>query len=364
MSKKKYNVMSLFNGMSFGRMALESQVIKVNKYYSSEIDKHANKVTDLLFPDTIQLGDIENWNNWDIDFSKIDLLIAGFPCQAWSMAGNQEGDNDPRGALVHVLIEIWETIQLHNYDVKFMFENVKMKTAHLNYVNYLFEVQPVCINSALVSAQNRVRYYWTNIGQKVDNPTFNSWIELEKEFGGTKEKYDELYPHHVKQPEDRNINLADILERDLPSCGLGGRITGRRLNELGKREDYNYDIPISQYLEIRVDNKSNCLTTVYKDSVVPYFKLDRRFKIKFNQGKSSCLSGGARGDGNHSDMDILVIDPDVCRRYSLREECRLQTVPEKYIDTILNSGVSNTQLHKMLANGWTHDVIVHIFKEL
>ena len=176
--------------------------------------------------------------------------------------------------------------------------------------------------------------------------------------------YDEIHPHHIRQPEDKNVNLSDILERDLPSCGLGGRIVGRRLNELGKREDYNFDIPISQYLEIRTDNKSNCLTTVYKDSVVPYFKLDRRFKIKFNQNKASYLSGGMRGDGNHSDMDILVIDPDVCRRYSLREECRLQTIPERYIDTLLNSGISNTQLHKMLANGWTHDVITHIFKGL
>ena len=367
------NVLSLFNGMSFGMMALEKLNIPVTNYYSSEIDKYANQATKALFSDVIQLGDVTKWQDWNIDFSSIDLLLAGFPCQAWSMAGKQKGDNDPRGALVHDLINIWQAInELRKRDskppVKFMFENVKMKKEFLDYINTLFGVEPVCINSALVSAQNRVRYYWTNITG-------------------------------VEQPEDKDIILADILEIDLPSCGIGSRIVGRRLNELGKREDYNHDIPISQYLELRADKKANCMTTVYKDSCLAIKKTTKRYMIMFKSKtirvggrkspmgskqewdspfqrvskklkqkpsieKAGCLTGGANSGGNHSDMDMLIIEPDVCRRYSVRECFRLQTVPEHHIDTLLNSGISNTQLYKMCGNGWTLDVIAHIFKNI
>jgi len=180
------NVLSLFNGMSFGKMALNTLGVTVDKYYSSEIDKYANQATQAMFPDTIQLGDITKWNDWDVDLGDIDLLLAGFPCQAWSMAGKQKGDDDPRGALVHDLIAIWQEINITRElqgvgPVKFMFENVKMKKEFLDYINDLFGVEPICINSALVSAQNRKRYYWANIGE-------------------------------VKQPEDKNIMPCDVIE--------------------------------------------------------------------------------------------------------------------------------------------------------
>ena len=162
----------------------------------------------------MQCGEVSQGEDWEFlrkgfNLGKIDLLLAGFPCQAWSMAGKQKGDDDPRGALVHDLINIWKQINLcraaaGKKPVKFMFENVKMKKEFLNYINELFGVEPICINSALVSAQNRVRYYWTNIDG-------------------------------VEQPEDKDVILADILEVDLPSCVIGSRIVGRILNELGKR---------------------------------------------------------------------------------------------------------------------------------
>jgi len=357
-------VLSLFNGMSFGRMALETLNIPVETYYSSEIDKYANQATQALFPDVVQLGDVTKWQDWE-------FLGKGF--NLGSMAGKMKGDDDPRGALVHDLINIWKQINLCRAElgkepVKFMFENVKMKKEFLNYINNLFGVEPICINSALVSAQNRVRYYWTNI-------------------------------KGIEQPEDKDVILADILEVDLPSCGIGSRIVGRRLNELGKREDYNHDIPISQYLELRTDKKANCMTTVYKDSCVAIKKTTERYMIRFKSKclrvggrkspfgskqewdspfqrvskklkqkpsieKPACLTGGANSGGNHSDMDILIIEPDVCRRYSVTECFRLQTVPEHHIDTLLNSGISNSQLYKMCANGWTHDVIIHILQRI
>lgn len=201
-----------------------------------------------------------------------------------------------------------------------------MKKEYEQVITNLLGVDPITINSALVSAQNRKRLYWTNIP-------------------------------NVKQPEDKGIVLSDILQGDLKMCNVGARIVGWRVNDLGKRDDYNRAIPIAQYLEVRGDRKSNCLTTVYKDSVLSYLKLDKRLKIKFNQSKASCLTGGGNSGGNHSDMDILLIEPDVCRRYSPIECERLQTVPDNYTDC-----VSNTQRYKMLGNGWTVDVIAHIFK--
>ncbi|MAF36322.1 hypothetical protein CL622_04355, partial [archaeon] len=137
------NVLSLFNGMSCGMMALERLNIKVGKYYSSEIDKYANKASETLYPEIIQLGDATKWQDWSIDLGSIDLLMAGFPCQAWSMAGKQKGDNDPRGALVHDLINIWNAINHERGNqgkdpVKFLFENVKMKKEFLDYINNLF----------------------------------------------------------------------------------------------------------------------------------------------------------------------------------------------------------------------------------
>lgn len=273
--------------MSFGRMALETLDIKVDKYYSSEIDKYANQATTALFPDVIHLGDVTKWREWDIDFSGIDLLLSGFPCQAWSMAGKQKGDSDPRGALVHDLIDIWQEIKRLNPNVKFMFENVKMKKVFLDYINDLFGVEPICINSALVSAQNRVRYYWTNI-------------------------------EGVDQPKDKRL-----IEPLAASCQGRNPRTVQRLSTF----------------------KAGCLTA-------NYFK-------------------GLDADGRPGMARDEVIGKDYkaarklgFRMFTPRECFRLQTVPEHYIDTLLNSGISNTQLYKMCGNGWTHNVITHIFKGL
>lgn len=329
------NVLSLFDGKSSGYTALELAGKEITNYYSSEVDKYAIQVSNSIHPIQTRLGDVTKWREWDIDWDSIDLVIAGSPCQGLSIAGKQLALDDPRSKLFYEFNDILNYVKSLNKNAKFMLENVEIKgkaKESEKIITDLMEVDPILINSALVSAQNRVRNYWSNIPTDV--------------------------------PLDRKVMLGDILEGHLPSCGLGARIVGRKLNELGKRDDYNKSIPISQYLEVRMDGKVNCMTTVYKDSIVPYFKTDIRLKIKFNQGKASCLTGGAHSAGNHSDMDILVIEPDVCRRYSTRECFRLQTVPEHYIDKILNCGVSNSQLYKIAGNGWTDEVIAHIFRGL
>lgn len=187
------NILSLFDGISCGRVALERAGIKVDKYYASEIDKYAIKISEKNYPDIIQLGDVAKWKEWDIDWSSIDLLIGGFPCQAYSMAGKQLGINDARGQLFFRYVEILNHILKNNPNIKFLAENVKMKQEFQNMISENLGVQPIEINSSLLSAQNRKRLYWTNIA-------------------------------NVTQPEDKHIMLKDIVheysqvDRDKALC--------------------------------------------------------------------------------------------------------------------------------------------------
>ena len=304
--------LSLFNGYGGCILALQELGIKVDKYYSSEIDKYANQAANALYPETIQLGDITKWREWDIDWGSIDLLIGGSPCQGFSFAGKQLAFDDPRSKLFFCFVEILSFINSSSCKpVKFMLENVKMKTEHLEVISGFLNSEPILINSALVSAQNRNRYYWSN-GEKIN------------------------------QPKDRKIFLIDILE-DLPDCPIG----------------------------IKVREKSKCLRVGGRNTPfgskqewdIPFQRVTKKGKIKPGIEKAACLTGGANSGGNHSDMDIIHSE-FFTRRYSVRECGRLQGMPEHKIDTLLNCGISNTQLYKMLGNGWTHDVIVHIFKGL
>lgn len=151
------NVLSLFDGIGCGRLALERAGIQVDNYFASEIDKHAIAVTQRHYPNIIQLGDVSNWRKWDLP--QIDLLIGGSPCQGFSSAGKQLNFDDPRSKLFFEFIEV-----LKNYRPKhFLLENVVMKSEWRDIISELIGVKPVKINSKLVSAQSRSRLYWTNI---------------------------------------------------------------------------------------------------------------------------------------------------------------------------------------------------------
>jgi DNA (cytosine-5)-methyltransferase 3A len=169
------NVLSLFDGMSCGRIALERLGIKVDNYYASEIDKYAMKVSAANYPDIIQVGDITK-----LDLStlpKIDLIMGGSPCQGFSVAGKGLAFDDPRSALFFEFVRCVSELK----PKYFLLENVRMKKEYLDVISEYMGVEPIMINSALVSAQNRVRFYWTNIPG-------------------------------VEQPEQRGIVLRDILE--------------------------------------------------------------------------------------------------------------------------------------------------------
>jgi DNA (cytosine-5)-methyltransferase 3A len=150
------NVLSLFDGLSCGQIALNRVGIKYDKYYSSEIDKHAIKVTQHNYPNTIQLGDVTKIKGSDLP--KIDLLFGGSPCQSFSSAGTRTGFDGKSGLFweyVRVLDEVKPTY--------FLLENVVMKKEWEKIITDVLGVEPIKINSSLVSAQNRVRLYWTNI---------------------------------------------------------------------------------------------------------------------------------------------------------------------------------------------------------
>lgn len=156
------NVLSLFDGMSCGRIALDRAGIKVKNYYASELDKHAIKVTQANWPETIQLGDVENWRDWDIQWCSIDLLIGGSPCQGFSFAGKQLAFDDPRSKLFLVYLDILNHIKTVNPRVHFMLENVRMKKEYLDVISEKLGVEPVFINSGTCSPTERPRYYWLN----------------------------------------------------------------------------------------------------------------------------------------------------------------------------------------------------------
>lgn len=164
------NVLSLFDGISCGQVALERANIKVDNYYASEIDKFAMQIAKKNYPNTIFLGDINKWEDWNIDWGKIDLLIGGSPCQGFSFAGKRLKFDDERSMLFFKYNDILNHIKSINPNIMFLLENVKMDKQSEDYITNLLGVKPIRINSNLVSAQNRDRLYWTNISKNIDLP--------------------------------------------------------------------------------------------------------------------------------------------------------------------------------------------------
>ena len=155
-------VLSLFDGISCGMVALERAGIPVDTYYASEIDKNAIAISQKNYQNIIRLGDVTKWREWDIPWAEIDLLIGGSPCQGFSFAGKQLNFNDPRSKLFFEFVDILNHIRKHNPNVKFLLENVKMKAEWRDVISGYLGVKPIRINSALVSAAKRDRLYWAN----------------------------------------------------------------------------------------------------------------------------------------------------------------------------------------------------------
>jgi len=364
------HVLSLFDGMSCGQIALNRVGIKYDSYFASEIDKWAIKVTQHHYPNTIQLGDVKEIKTKCPP--KIDLLLGGSPCQGFSFAGKQLNFNDERSKLFFEYVRILKELREINPNILFLLENVVMKKEYQNVISELLGVSPIMINSALVSAQNRKRLYWTNIP-------------------------------NIQQPEDRKIMLKDILEdgvvdRDKSYCidasyykggninqyfeksrrqvvfkdvvALGAAQRGRNIVD-GKRKDY-LGAPTIQRIEINNTEKSNCLTSVQKDTLVLIipeatkkgfievedgdcvdltFANSKTRRGRLMKNKSNCLTASTYDFVQYKDGILRKLTPIECER--------LQTLEDNW-----TSCVSNSQRYKMLGNGWNIDTIVHILKNI
>jgi DNA (cytosine-5)-methyltransferase 3A len=424
MEQKGITVLSLFDGMSCGQLALQKLGIKVDKYFAAEIDKHAIQVTQHNFPDTIQLGDVTKV--FAKDLPKIDLLIGGSPCQGFSFAGKQLAFDDPRSKL------FFEFVRLKN-ECKpkyFMLENVKMKKEFELIITQYMGVAPIEINSALLSAQNRVRLYWSNIA--------NEPYGLFGDMACT-----------IPQPKDKGILLRDVLETDVDDkyyvksknmlefvtdewrlnkkytqingekaitqqarqfsswCGDYITVASRGRNPENPKS-LEAGLHTEQHLEPRFDGKRNCLTSEQKDNLVmqinpstesggkqPY----QQNRVYDSEGISPALCA------NKADLLIKIpeatkkgyaeVHPGDCfdltmptsetRRGRLMEDksnCltaakfdfmqytkdyrirRLTPVECERLQTVpdnYSSVVSDTQRYRMLGNGWTVDVVAYIF---
>jgi DNA (cytosine-5)-methyltransferase 3A len=292
------NVLSLFDGMSCGQIALNRASIKYDKYFASEIDKHAITVTQNHYPDTIQLGSIVGLDTKNLP--KIDLVIGGSPCQSFSRSGDNSGFDGKSGLF-------WEYIRVLN-EVKpkyFLLENVVMKKEWEKIITDTIGFEPVMIDSKFFSAQKRQRLYWTNI------------------------PFD-------KNIEDKNINILDILE----SNGDEKIVDDNRII---------LDIK-DNIFKIKNGTKIGYLFAKHGDCVNLEFPSSKNRRGRVSNGKTNTLNTAC---------NYGVIVNNIMRELNILEYERLQTLPDNY-----TSLVSLNQRKKMIGNGWTVDVISHIFKGL
>lgn len=355
---KKLNVLSLFDGLSCGRIALERAGIEIENYYASEIDKYAIKVSEANYPDIIRLGDVTKVK---IDKGRrVDLLIAGSPCQGFSFAGKQLNFEDPRSALFFEFVRLLKECRRYNPDVLFMLENVKMKKEHQDVISRLLGVEPIEINSALVSAQNRKRLYWTNIT-------------------------------NVCQPEDTGLILDDIVELEVdPKYYISEKAKSRIIRKGYSQPKINPfktgtlntknnsgQLSIDSGTTLIVSDRGSAGSYIVAKGKVPTLsarpgcshdnhirtaiivansdsKFEHRSRIYSTKGISPTLTAICGGD------QVVKFEIDNNYRRLTPVECeRLQNVPDNYTNS-----VSNSQRYKMLGNGWTVDVITHIFSHI
>ena len=351
---KAINVFSMFDGMSCGQLALKKAGIKVNTYHASEIDKYAISITKKNFPSTLQMGDITKLEDWRLELIKdeigIDLVIGGSPCQGFSFAGNQLNFEDPRSKLFFDFVRVLKILR----PKYFLLENVRMKKESQDIISEYMGVEPVAINSNLVSAQNRHRLYWTNI------------------------PFDML--------EDKGIILADILQPDneIDVKYLAGEKLlknykgGNQLNPTYKSQANTIHNKEGKagvicagthgYANGYVGGKTPSLTPSswqHNNYLIKKGKgciqvgeadlkgHDILKRVYSPEGKAPTLN--TMGGGNREPK--VIVDELTWRKLTPLECERLQTVPDGYTE-----GVSNTQRYRMLGNGMTVDVIAHILK--
>ena len=377
------NWLNLCSGGETGRQAVRELGLEVTNWFTSEVDKFAIKVANDNHDDLQHLGDICTVydyfdKNVTVHPSTIDVILCGSPCQGFSVAGKGLNFEHPQSKLFFEFVKIYKLIYKHNPNVKLLFENVRMKKEWQDIiVSTLQEINPnlkmYIINSSIVSAQNRVRMYITDFefdipkdrDIKLKDIIECGCVDREKSYcldanywkGGNLRTYFKksrrqlVFGDGCKQVGVADLNGHDILKRvysvegkspTLNTCGGGNRepkilcksasITGRRLDSNGVRKDNDLSIPITQTLEVSDKDKSRCLSTLTKDTVVSPLPVGRYPDAYENKTLQ-------------------------WRKLTVKECCRLQTLPDDYCKS-----VSNSQGYKILGNGWTNEVIKFILK--
>tara|TARA_R110002020_G_scaffold288669_2_gene504127 strand:- start:2193 stop:3182 length:990 start_codon:yes stop_codon:yes gene_type:complete len=325
--------------MSTGHTALDNVGIKVNKYYSSEIKPSAIKLTQHHYPKTIQLGDINNWEDWDIDWALIDMVLSGSPCQDLSICGTRSGLEGERSGLFWVFVEILKTIQKINPNVLFLQENVgSAPKKDIGIMSRALGIYPVRINSSLVTAQKRDRYYWTNIKTARDG-IFGDVVT------------------DISQPTDKKIMFKDIvtdgavkvdksvclLERTIASASYKDIYSDKAQKFLKNREEKS----MMSLIYVTTD-KHGCLTEHYASGT--YYK-DKKSK--------KCQDYLKKRDKTVPGMVTLIHEGSLARIVNKVEMCRLQGFPDDWCDIL-----KDVEAGSLLGDGWTLPIIEHIFSFL
>jgi DNA (cytosine-5)-methyltransferase 3A len=371
MAKEASKVLSLYDGAGCMYMALKLLDIEPDTYVSSEVDEPALRVTRARIPGNIQAGDVSNLTyrrgalyrgKWDgakvvgpytwLADGPFDFLVGGSPCQGFSLSGHQRGFDDPRSKL------FWHFHRLLR-EVKptyWLLENTRMKRKYLEAINTALGVGPMLIDSSLFGAQKRVRYYWCNF--PVTTPEHKSPMSLE-DILEPNVSSDYYYTSVAELVDNGSITLAPSFQHltGVRSCAIRGRYV---------------DGKTKQHLELQKSNKSNCITTVQKDSLVYVGGLEhmrrlhdgKSYSLNFREGgrvyhiegKSATLTASPKGGvGGHTG---LYTNESWVRKLTPVECERLQGWPDGWASNL----VSATQAYKMCGNGWHAPTIAHIIK--
>lgn len=308
------NVLSLFDGISCGQIALERAGIEVANYYASEIDTNAITIAQRNYPNTIQLGDVKELTAEKLEqLPKIDLLIGGSPCQGFSRNGKSLNFEDPRSKLFFEYVRILRYLrERNNPNITFLLENVHMKKEYRDIISEHLEVEPIDINSKVVSAQNRPRLYWTNLP--------------------------------ITPPVDKGVRLIDILDDVDLTCEIANEISFDPTLPKAARELVS-QTPTG--IRVKQATKLGYIDAVNGDGINLSFPTSKTRRGRVIKGKSNTLDCSCAGSVYHN---------GVVRNFTINELEKLQTLPVGYTE-----GVSLKDRKHAIGNGWTVDVIAYIF---
>lgn len=313
------NVLSLFDGISCGMIALDKLGINVNNYFASEIDENAIKISKANYPNIKHIGDVTKITKDNIkNMPKIDLILGGSPCQGFSNNGKGLNFNDPRSKLFFDFVNIVNWVrEVNNKNVKFLLENVKMKKEWENIITQYIKVKPIEINSKLLTAQNRPRLYWSNI----DN---------------------------IDIPKDAGIELINILDKNVKFDFINHE--GLKICKSISENSRNLIYRVDNEVRIKQATKQGYIVANEGDGINLSFPCSLSRRGRVIKGKSNCLD---------TSCNICVYIDNSIRRFTINELEKLQGLPIGY-----TNHVSDRNRIKAIGNGWTIDVIEHILRNL